>query len=66
METDFSITADNVYVIPGDVVFIRKSDGFERKIVGRCFARKIEYTEPDSEGYIGARLNLVYWDKPEE
>lgn len=62
MQTDHSVTADGYPVAAGDYVFVKKAHGFEAKIIKTCYEKKIEYTEPDSEGYIGARLNIVYRD----
>jgi hypothetical protein len=62
MQTDHSVTADGYPVAAGDYVFVKKAHGFEAKIIKTCYGKKIEYTEPDSEGCIGARLNIVYRD----
>lgn len=62
MQTDHSVTVDGYPVAAGDYVYVKKAHGFERKTIKTCYEKKIEYTEPDSEGYIGARLTIVYRD----
>jgi hypothetical protein len=59
--TEFSVTADGRKVKPGDTVYVTSNGGpFEEKVIAECYAMKIDYTEPDSGGYTGAKLSVVY------
>lgn len=59
--TELSVTRDGRTVRPGDTVYVTCNGGpFERKIISECYAHKIAYTTPDSGGYEGAKLTIVY------
>lgn len=59
--TEFSVTQDGRTVTPGDTVYVTSNGGpFEKHVVAECYAMKIAYTTPDSDGYGGAKLTIVY------
>ena len=59
--TEQSVTRDGYTVHPGDTIHVTSDgDPFEEKIISACYTNKITYTEPDSNGYTGAKLSVVY------
>lgn len=58
-------SADGYPIEVGDVVWTKKSTGWEWHIVKENHLFKVTYEEPDSEGYIGGNLSIVYKYNPE-
>lgn len=67
METLKSVDGYNIKA--GDIIYVKHDDGtLERKVVKWIApsGKKLTYTEPCSQGYIGARYNRVYKDSVED
>ena len=60
------ISADGHEIHEGDTVFIKKTNGtYEAKMVAEIVSDiKLLYDTPCSEGYIGARHNIVFKERP--
>lgn len=56
------LTQDGHTVAAGDIVWVKHDDGsVESKEVKEVVNnRKVTYVHPDSQGYIGAKLSIVY------
>jgi hypothetical protein len=63
------ISADGHEIHEGDTVFIKKfadAEEYEEKIVAEIVSDiKLLYDKPCSEGYIGARQNIVFKEPPD-
>jgi hypothetical protein len=63
-------SADGEDIKVGDHVWVPTSDGlvwrWEKHVVGKLHEKKIEYDDPEPDGYLGAKLTIVYKKHPRQ